>query len=260
MTTPFAGPVRFLVVDDCTLYRDGLASHLAADEGDVRTAWDVHSLRDEIEDRQPDMILLNVGTRDSATLLRVSVSVPGARVIAVGVSEEDESQIVSCAESGVAGYHLRSESLDDLLTLIRRISGGESVCSPQVGAILLRRLSEVASLQQSQVPDAILTTREEEILRLLEEGMSNREIAHLLCIAVHTVKNHVHSILSKLGVRSRAEAAARLRTRDQSYSDWMRAKTTPAQSYTMPVPRRNRAAQPSLINGEDAELVAFRVG
>lgn len=88
------------------------------------------------------MILLNIGTRDSAALLRFSVGVANARVIAVGVSEDDESEIVSCAESGVVGYHLRSESLDDLLTLIQRIMNGESACSAHVGAILLRRLSK----------------------------------------------------------------------------------------------------------------------
>ncbi|BBY59657.1 LuxR C-terminal-related transcriptional regulator [Mycolicibacterium sarraceniae] len=227
MVTPFARAVSFLVVDDCTLYRDGLAAHLSANGGDVRSAWDLESLRHAIEDRPPDMILLNIGTRDSAALLRFSVGVANARVIAVGVSEDDESEIVSCAESGVVGYHLRSESLDDLLTLIQRIMNGESACSAHVGAILLRRLSEVAARQHVQTQDAVLTVREEEILRLLETGMSNGEIAALLCIAVHTVKNHVHSILSKLGVRSRAEAAARLRTLDQSPSGRSRMKRPP---------------------------------
>lgn len=216
MTAPLALPVRFLVVDDCTLHRDGLAAHLAVDGGDVRTAWDLESLQDQIGDHPPDMILLNIATRDSAALLRVSVNVPGARVIAMGVSEDNESEIVACAESGVAGYHLRSESLKDLLTLIRRVAAGEPACSAHIGAILLRRFSEVASWQQTQAQDTVLTSREEEILRLLDAGMSNREIAELLCIAVHTVKNHVHSILSKLGVRSRVEAAARLRNLDQS--------------------------------------------
>ncbi len=74
--------------------------------------------------------------------------------------------------------------------------------------MLLRRFSDLASQGQTVGPDLILTAREEQILQMLEMGLSNREIALRLCIAVHTVKNHVHSVLTKLGVRSRAEAAA----------------------------------------------------
>jgi DNA-binding NarL/FixJ family response regulator len=233
---------RFLIVDDCTLYREGLAAHLAADGVDVRVAWDLPSLHGEIERHPPDVILLNIGTRDSTTLLRLSSGVAGTRVIVVGVSEEDESEIVSCAEAGVAGYHLRSDSFDDLLVLIERVRNGESACSARVGAILLRRLSEVASWQQTHTPDAVLTAREDEILELLELGMSNRDIAALLCIAVHTVKNHVHSILSKLGVRSRAEAVARLRAVDQSPTTRPRTTTTPALSNPDSRSKKNGAA------------------
>ncbi len=242
VAAPFPRDIRVLIVDDCTLYREGLATHLAANGGAVRTAWDFQSLRDEIDERPPDLILLNIGTRDSAALLRVSVGVAGARVIAIGVSEDDESEIVSCAESGVAGYHLRSDSLDDLFVLIGRITNGESACSAHVGAILLRRLSEVASRQHTQPQDTVLTAREEEILRLLEAGMSNREIAELLCIAVHTVKNHVHSILSKLGVRSRAEAAARLRALDASPRGRLKPRKAPTLSNSSSPSSKNGAA------------------
>ncbi len=216
MSAQFAHDDRFLIIDDCTLYREGLAALLVAAGAEVHTAWDPLSLRSEIDRGPLDVILLNMGSRDSAALLRVCSGNVGARVIAIGLSDTDESEIVSCAESGVAGYHLRSESYDDLLILIQRVRDGETACSAHVGAILLRRLSEVASWQVTQAQDTALTSREEEILRLLEMGMSNREIAAFLCIAVHTVKNHVHSILSKLGVRSRSEAAARSRAIDQS--------------------------------------------
>jgi DNA-binding NarL/FixJ family response regulator len=77
---------------------------------------------------------------------------------------------------------------------------------------LLQRLSALASQPQNPLGERILTAREVEILGMLEAGMSNREIADRLCIAVHTVKNHVHSVLTKLGVATRAEAAASART------------------------------------------------
>jgi DNA-binding NarL/FixJ family response regulator len=137
---------------------------------------------------------------------------PSTRVIVLGMSETTRSEIVACAEAGVAGYHLRTESLGDLLVLIRNVAAGESLCSPRVPAILLRRLSTLASQREPVDKDLVLTAREAQILKMLELGLSNRGIAEQLCIALHTVKNHVHSLLTKLGVSNRAQAAALPRT------------------------------------------------
>jgi DNA-binding NarL/FixJ family response regulator len=92
--------------------------------------------------------------------------------------------------------------------LIRQVAAGESLCSPRVSAILLRRLSALASERQLAKEELVLTAREAQILKMLELGLSNRDIAEKLCIAVHTVKNHVHSVLTKLGVSTRAQAVA----------------------------------------------------
>lgn len=203
---------RLLIIDDCTLYRENLAATfvangLAAPSG----AWDLPSLVTALQgSARPHIVLLSVGTRNNVMLLRAVLRIsPAARVIVLGVSEDDESEIVACAEAGVAGYHMRTESLDGLLELIRKVAAGESVCSPRVSAILLNRLSALAA--QRQRPPAmelVLTARETQILHMLEMGMSNRDIADELCIALHTVKNHVHSLLGKLGVRTRAQAVA----------------------------------------------------
>jgi DNA-binding NarL/FixJ family response regulator len=183
-------------------------------------AWDLPSLITALGESAPRIILLNTATRDSAALLRRALHInPGAQVIAMGMSEDDESEIVACAEAGVAGYHLRAESLEDLLLLIRRVAAGEPSCSPRVSAILLRRLSTLAAQRQRGTEELVLTAREAQILRMLESGQSNREIAEQLCIAVHTVKNHVHSLLTKLGVSSRAQAAALSRTIHRIESD-----------------------------------------
>ena len=205
---------RVLVVDDCTLYRDYLAAVLAA-HGALApgVAWDVPSLIASFDATLPRVILLNMTTRESAMLLRQALKLGShVRVIVLGVSEHDESEIVACAEAGVAGYHLRNESLQDLIVLIHKVAGGESLCSPKVSAILLRRLSALASQRQPAAKELVLTAREIQILRMLELGLANRDIAERLCIAVHTVKNHVHSLLTKLGVSSRAQAAALART------------------------------------------------
>jgi DNA-binding NarL/FixJ family response regulator len=205
---------RFLIIDDCTLYRENLAATFVLNgTAAPSVAWDLPSLVTALEDTTPSVVLLNVATRGSALLLRAAMEIsPNVRVIVLGVSEDDESEIVACAEAGVVGYHMRTESLDDLLVLIREVAVGKSFCPPRVSAILLRRLSALASQRPPAGKELVLTTREAQILRMLELGLSNQDIATQLGIAVHTVKNHVHSLLTKLGVSTRAEAAALSRT------------------------------------------------
>lgn len=207
------GAVRILIVDDCMLYRDNLGEALAA-RGlpAIGFAWDIRTLVIAMRERSVEVILLNIATRDSAALLNIAVATdPSVRIVALGVSEDDESGVIACAEAGVAGYHTRAESFDDLLAQIEKVAGGETICSPRVSAILLQRLSALAAQSTGAPKDWVLTAREVEILAMLEAGLSNRDIADRLCIAVHTVKNHVHSVLTKLGVSTRAEAAAAAR-------------------------------------------------
>jgi DNA-binding NarL/FixJ family response regulator len=203
-----------LIVDDCTLHRETLAAIFEPNGCEAPSvAWDLESLVAALTCNRPDLVLINHETRDSPILLQAIFELcPDIRVIALGMSEDDETAIVSCAEAGIAGYHLRGESLDDLLALIHRVANGESVCSPRVAAILLHRLSALAAERHPTAMELVLSVREVQILTMLELGLSNRDIADRLCIAVHTVKNHVHSVLTKLGVSNRAEAAASFRT------------------------------------------------
>lgn len=201
--------VRVLLVDDCMLFRDDLAAALATSGAVVTVARDVPTLVTAASNAGPEIVLVNISTFDSATLLDAAATTfPNAWVIVLGVAEDDEATIVACAEAGVSGYHTRNQSLDDLLDLVANVVTGESACSPRVSAVLLRRLSTLASEREPVRKELVLTTREAQILQMLRVGMSNREIAAQLSIAVHTVKNHVHSLLSKLGVTTRAEAAA----------------------------------------------------
>lgn len=205
---------KILIIDDCTLYRDYVAtvvvSHGANAPG---IAWDRASLIASVDAVQPSVVLVNMRTRDSAMLLRQAQQLcPSARLMVIGVSGDDESEIVGCAEAGVAGYHLLTETLDDLVIAIHKVASGEFLCTPGISAILLHRISALAAQRQPANKGLILTAREIQILRMLEAGLANRDIAEQLCIAVHTVKNHVHSLLTKLGVTSRAQAAAVART------------------------------------------------
>lgn len=206
--------VRVLVVDDYTLYREYLVGVLSAHGAfNTNVAWDLSSLISGIEHSMPGLVLLNMATRDNLMLLRHAFKLsPNARVIALGLSEENEAEIIACAEAGVAGFHLRTESVEELIALLRKVTAGESACSPAVSAILLRRLSTLASERPPVAKELALTAREAQILQMLELGLSNRDIAAQLCIALHTVKNHVHSLLTKLDVSTRAQAAALSRT------------------------------------------------
>jgi DNA-binding NarL/FixJ family response regulator len=107
---------------------------------------------------------------------------------------------------------MRTDTLKDLIVLVNNVATGMPSCPPRVSAILLRRLSSLAAQPQPEDRELALTAREIQILRMLELGRSNRDIATHLGIAIHTVKNHVHSLLTKLGVSTRAEAAALSRT------------------------------------------------
>jgi DNA-binding NarL/FixJ family response regulator len=207
--------VSLLIVDDCTLYREGLAAVIMGEDGiaEVRASADLLSLRAALDHGVPDVILLNMASRGSEKLLGAAVDLsPLSRLIVLGVSEDDEDEIVACAEAGVAGYHLRSESLTALLMLVHSVAAGETLCSPRVTAILLRRLSTLAAARRPNPKVLVLSARENQILGLVDVGLSNKEIAIRLSIEVHTVKNHVHSVLAKLGVRSRGEAASLFRT------------------------------------------------
>ena len=207
---------NLLIVDDCPLYREGLAAILVRRYGEsaVRTAHDLSSMRQALEDCHPDVVLLNLAALESRALMRAAREHnPPSRLIVLGVSENDEAEIVACAEAGVSGYHFRTGSLNDLVELIASVLSGGSPCPPRVTALLMRRLESLAKNGRSDNKELILTQREIQIVGLLELGLSNKEIATRLCIELGTVKNHVHSLLAKLGVRRRAHVAAVMRGR-----------------------------------------------
>ncbi|MET0897010.1 MAG: response regulator transcription factor [Mycobacterium sp.] len=218
----FEGDQSVLIIDDCTLFRENLAAVLAVTGVPVAgLAWDLPSLVMAFDRSNAGLILLDMSTAGSDLLLRAVVDMSRAvPVIVFNMSEENESDIVACAEAGVAGYHMRSDTLQDLVTMIRKVSVGESFYSPRVSSVLLRRLSMMASSPQPTSKDLALTAREGQILKMLELGRSNRDIAVHLQIAVHTVKNHVHNLLTKLGVSSRAEAAALYRAVQSDRDAW----------------------------------------
>ena len=160
---------------------------------------------------QPDIVFLDVSMPDGLRLVHeLHVVVPDAAVVATAVAETD-GEIVACAEAGVAGFVTRDQSLAEAVRVLESVARGESPCSPRTAAALLRRVAVLSAQREPPGPPDGLTPRENEIAGLIARGRSNKEIARELCIEISTVKNHVHHMLEKLGVRGRAEAAARVR-------------------------------------------------
>src|SRR5262249_53481217 len=131
------------------------------------------------------------------------------RIVALGIAET-EREVIACAEAGVTAYVPRAASAADAVDVIAAVARGEARCPPRIVGSLLRRIAAMAAERESDPVKgllAALTARESEIFTLLQQGLPNKLISRRLGIELSTVKNHVHSVFSKLGMRRRAEAA-----------------------------------------------------
>jgi two-component system, NarL family, nitrate/nitrite response regulator NarL len=207
------GEIRILVISPMRIYREGL-SHVLAQETAIR----ISGMASDLEEAVPllrtapvDVVLLDISVDPNLDGLKRLSRNGGLRVLAIGVLEH-EDQVIACAEAGIAGYVTPSGSLNDLVQTIRDAARGEFNCPPRIAACLLRRLAAVGAEGRQVQPPPRLTMRELEIVRLIDRGLSNKEIAKQLSIQPATVKNHVHNILEKLDVRRRTDAVARLRS------------------------------------------------
>jgi two-component system nitrate/nitrite response regulator NarL len=204
---------RIIIVSDARLYREGLALSLARVDRIVvvGVADTVASALICIEANNPDVILLDFAMPDALVL---PDAIAGARlpakVVAFSVAET-EDEICECAEAGIAGYVARNGSKEDLIAAVENAVRGEVICSPRAAASLFRRLAAHVRTTRQRPREAALTSREQDIIALIDKGLSNKEIARQLKISLPTVKNHVHHILEKLQVRRRGAAAALLR-------------------------------------------------
>jgi DNA-binding NarL/FixJ family response regulator len=204
--------IRILVVASIRLFREGLAQILDHREGltVVGMARDSKEALAKIQELTPYIVLLDMADAESHAVAREIGNLnPQIRVVALSVTEV-EGDVLACAEAGVAEYVPREGSLEDLVAAVKSAACGEVHCSPQQAGSLWRRLAILAANQQ-QAPLTDLTRREREIVRLIDHELSNKEIAHQLGIQLATVKNHVHNLLNKLHVNTRAQAATRIR-------------------------------------------------
>jgi DNA-binding NarL/FixJ family response regulator len=204
---------RVVVAADVCLYREGLA-HSLERRGAAEVAG-MAATRDEAVDlvlaSNPDVVLIDMGMRGAPDVVRaVREAMPRVQVVALAITETEEV-VVACAEAGVAGYVARDASMDDLVRTLRAVARGELDIPARIAASLFRRVGVLAGRREDPPGTHALTPREREIVALIDRGCSNKEIARRLQIELSTVKNHVHNLLEKLGVRRRSAAAARVR-------------------------------------------------
>ncbi|HEY7075690.1 MAG TPA: response regulator transcription factor, partial [Solirubrobacteraceae bacterium] len=189
-------------------HRDGIASLLRGDPR-LRVVGAVPG-RGPAPVERFDVIVLDVTGEDAGGLIRRWSREPARGLVAIGVPDAQE-RVLSFAEAGVLGFVEREAAVDELVAGIEAAARGEAHCSPRVATTLLRRITALNAPSEPRSDPAALTARERQIVELIAEGLSNKEIASRLYIEVATVKNHVHNILDKLKVSRRGEAAARLR-------------------------------------------------
>jgi DNA-binding NarL/FixJ family response regulator len=205
-----APPLKLLIASEIRFLRDSLGETLGRDKavdviGYARDCGQTITMCHEL---RPDMVLLDAAVRDGIVAVRqLRLNMARLRVVIFAVSESIES-VVLWAEAGIAGYIPSNAALADLHALLADIEAGRQPCSASVSAGLLRRIASTAGWPAGQKPSpAELTPRELEIVDLIGTGLSNKEIAKRLNIGVATIKSHVHSVLSKLNLQRRGQAA-----------------------------------------------------
>lgn len=216
--------IRVLLVNEIRLMCNVLAAALE-DEPDIRVigcATSVEEALDKVRRLNVDIVLASTRLPEGDPLRlveNITQTDPTTDVLVLGVTEKKE-RVLPLVEAGASGYVTKDSSVDDLIEAIRAIQEGKAMASPHITAALMERLSKYASmfsdLETGIVDEAGLTPRELDVLELLGKNYTNQQVAEELVIEVGTVKNHVHSILSKLNVSSREEAATYLALIKQS--------------------------------------------
>lgn len=198
--------IRVMVVDDHDMVRNGLINMLAAFEDFVLVAEASNgdaAVR-LCQSHDVDVILMDLvmPVMDGiAATQRIHADHPEIQIIALTTFEEDHL-VQGALQAGAISYLLKNISIDELSAAIRKAHEGKSVLAPEATQVL------ISAATRPPVPGHDLTEREREVLRLLVEGLSNQEISDRLVISQSTVKNHVSSVLAKLGAANRAEAVA----------------------------------------------------
>lgn len=218
MVEPSIRPIRVLLVNEIPLMGNVIATALE-DEPDIYIVGRVTTPQEAlkiVQEGEVDVVLVSTRLPDQGALKLTSAiteAAPSTKVLALGLTE-DKKRVLRYVEAGVTGYILKDHTLNELINTVRAAQNGQVFVSPKIAAAMMERLSDLAQMfsdvENSVTDSAGLTPRELEVLEQIGNGLTNQQIAEHLVIELGTVKNHVHSILEKLNVSSRGEAAAYL--------------------------------------------------
>jgi two-component system response regulator DevR len=213
MTTPEASsPLRLLVVDDHEVVRQGLVALLERREA-FQVVAEAGSVAESIEQarrHRPDLVIMDVRLPDGSGIeacRAIRAELPETRVVML-TSYPDEEAVLSAIVAGASGYLLKQIRGRDLVAALETVGGGGSLLDPAVTERVLDRIRRIATGEVESDEMSQLTAQERKILLLVAEGKTNKEIAGEIFLSDKTVKNYVSSILAKLNLERRAQAAA----------------------------------------------------
>jgi DNA-binding NarL/FixJ family response regulator len=199
------------IVDDSRLVREALAAMLGR-LPDLQVVASGAADAAFIDETKPDVLLLDVGLRDEDSL-RVAASLakrsPRTKVIVMDLIPMSDD-IVQFVNAGVSGFVLKDATFDEFVATIRSVAAGGKVLPSRMTESLFSQIAKAADAQghEQVLEDVRMTRREREVIELIGEGLSNKEIAHRLNISAHTVKSHVRNVMEKLALHTRLQIAA----------------------------------------------------
>jgi two-component system, NarL family, nitrate/nitrite response regulator NarL len=212
-------PIKVLLLIEVRLIGNIFASVLG-EEADIKIVDCVTNLKDAlqfIQTQEVNIVLVSASLPDQGALEFMRAIIDrglSTRVLVLGLSEENKNEALRYIEAGACGYILKDSSVNELIEAIRLAQKGEAQVSTGIAGAMMERLFHLArmfsAVEHRIDGDVHLTSRELEVLQFIGEGLTNQEIAARLVVEVGTVKNHVHSILEKLNVSNRDEAASYL--------------------------------------------------
>lgn len=200
--------IRVVVIDDHDLFRRGLRDLL--EEQNLRVVGEASDGAEGVRlalHALPDVVVVDLnmpGISGVEAIRQLTIAAPTMRVLVLTISADD-ADVLAAIEAGACGYLLKDASIVQIAAGVRAAAAGESLISPRMTSKLLERLR--VSPSDDRVERAELSERELEVLRLLAEGRDNGEIAEALVISPRTAKNHISSILAKLQMENRVQAA-----------------------------------------------------
>jgi two-component system NarL family response regulator len=204
--------LRVLIVDDHALFRRGLQMVLKqeSDLDVVGEAGDGMEAVEKAQELMPDVVLMDVrmpGQSGIKATEQIRELLPHVKILMLTISDE-EADLYDAIKAGASGYLLKEISIDDVAEAVRSVWNGQSRISPSMASKLLTEFAAMSKRadERQQLPAPRLTEREMDVLKLVAQGLNNRDIARDLFISENTVKNHIRNILEKLHLHSRMEA------------------------------------------------------